>query len=101
MTKKAFFEELLEIDGSVSFHERNLRTLAIEMYKIHHGISLIIMNETFTLRDQNQYDLRKLTYSDVPKVRIVNHGSESVGYLGSKFWEIIPIHIKEIGDRYH
>ena len=58
MTKKAFFEELLEIDGSISFHDRNLRTLAIEMYKIHHGISLIIMDETFTLRDQNQYDLR-------------------------------------------
>ena len=56
MTKKAFFEELLEIE--ISFHDRNLRTLAIEMYEIHHDISLIIMNETFNLRDQNQYDLR-------------------------------------------
>ena len=32
---KSSFEELLEIDSSVSIHCRNLRTLAIEMYKIH------------------------------------------------------------------
>ena len=32
---------------------RNLRTLAIEMYKIYHGISPTFMNEAFTLRHQN------------------------------------------------
>ena len=37
---------------------RNLRTVAVEMYKIHHGISSTIMNKIFTLRHQNQYNLR-------------------------------------------
>ena len=36
--KKSSFEELLEIDSSVSIHDRNLRTLAIKMYKIYHHI---------------------------------------------------------------
>ena len=66
------------------------------MYKIYHGISPSIMNEIFTIRHQNQYNLRHWTYFDVPKVETVNPGSESVGYLGPKIWEVIPIHIKEL-----
>ena len=67
--KKASFEQLLEIDSlSIS--------LAIEMYKIHHGISPTIMNEIFILRHQNKHNLKNWTYLDVRKVRTVNHGSE-------------------------
>ena len=96
MTKKSSFEELLEIDSSVSFHNRNLRALATEMYKIYHGISQTIMNEIFALRHQNQYNLRNWTYFDAPKVRTVNYRSESVRYLDSKIWEIIPTYTKEL-----
>ena len=42
--KKSSFQELLEIDSFVSIHDRNLRTLVIEMYVIYHGISPTIMN---------------------------------------------------------
>ena len=94
--KKSSFEQLLEIDSSVSVHDRNLRALATEMYKIYHGISPTIMNEIFTLRHQNQYNLRNWTYFDAPKVRTVNHGSESVRYFGSKIWEIIPAYTKKL-----
>ena len=52
------------------------------------------MNEIFTRRHQIQYNLRNWTDFDVPKVKTVNHGSESVRYLGPKIWEIIPPHIK-------
>ena len=48
--KKSSFEQLLEICSSVSVHDRNLRALTTEMYKIYHGISANIMNEIFTLR---------------------------------------------------
>ena len=37
--KKFSFEEFLELDSSVSIQDRNLRSLASEMYKIYHGIS--------------------------------------------------------------
>ena len=80
--KKSFFEESLETDSSVSVHDRNLRARATEMYKIYHGISPTIMNEIFTLRHQKQCNLRNWTCFDVPKVRTVNHGFESVKYLG-------------------
>ena len=66
------------------------------MYKIYHGILPTVMNEIFTLRHQNQHKLRNWTYFDVPKVKTVSHGFESVRYLGPKICEIIPTYIKEL-----
>ena len=54
------------------------------------------MNEIFTLRHQNQYNLRNWTYFYFPKVRTVNHGSEGVKNLSPRIWEIISTHIKEL-----
>ena len=94
--KKISFEELLEIDSSVSVHDSNLKTLVTEMYKMYHDISPTIMNEIITLRYQNQYNIRNWTYFDAAKVRTVNYRSESVRYLESKIWEIIPTYTKEL-----
>ena len=93
--RKSSFEQLLEIDSSDSAHDRNLRTLATEIYKIYHDISPTVINEIFTRWHQNQHNLRNWTYFDAPKVRTVNHGSESVRYLG-KIWEIRPVYTKEL-----
>ena len=81
--EKSFFNELLEIDSSVSICDRNLRALAIEMHKIDYGIAPTIIDEIFTLKNQDRYNLGNYTDFGIPKVRSVNHGSESVRYLGS------------------
>ena len=73
---------MTEIDSSVSTHDRNLRALAIEMHKIDYGIASTVMDELFTLTNQDRYNLRNHAYFGIPKVRSVNHGSESVRYLG-------------------
>ena len=59
------------------------------MCNIYHGISLNLVNEIFSLRHQNQYNLRNWSEQSF------NHGSESVRCLGPKVCEIIPAHIKE------
>ena len=48
--KESNFEELLERDGSVSFHHQNITYLAIEMIKVFKGISPQIVKEIFQFR---------------------------------------------------
>ena len=44
---KTSFSELLNIDKSVTIHQRNLQYLLIEIYKVKKGISPTIVNEIF------------------------------------------------------
>ena len=46
--KLSSYEELLEKDGSVSVHHRNIQSLATEMLQIKHGQSRKIVTDIFT-----------------------------------------------------
>ena len=41
------FEDLLDKDRSVSVHVKNIKTLAIEMFKVSNKLIVLLMNETF------------------------------------------------------
>ena len=43
--------QLLKIDKSVTIHHRNLKVLAREFYKVHHGLAPELMNDIFKKRD--------------------------------------------------
>ena len=45
--KLSSYAELLEKDGSVSVHHRNIQSLAIEMLQIKHGKSRKIVTDIF------------------------------------------------------
>ena len=96
MTKKLSFKYLLEIDGSVSIHHRNLRTLAVELFKVFKGLSPVIFAETFPVRQQSQYNMRNYSYFAMPRAKTVNNGLESLSCLGSMLWDSIPFHMKKI-----
>ena len=53
---KSFFECLLMKDNSFSIHERNIQSLAIEIYKFLNGLSASILN-VFHKKILNGYDL--------------------------------------------
>ena len=54
------------------------------MYKVHRGISPEILNDLFLLKQADQYNLRNRSQVIIPNVKTVNHGFESLIYLGPK-----------------
>ena len=93
--KKSSFEDLLQKDGSVSIHHRNLRTLAVEVFKVFKGLSPVVFAEAFPARQQSQYNTKNYSYFAMPRSKTVNHGLESLSYIGAKLWVSIPSHIKD------
>ena len=104
------FEELLIKDGSVTIHQRNLKVLATEMYKISHGISPRFMQDLVEEFDtkyhtRSRYDVeldedgnvkslnKRLNYRP-QKPNTSSFGLESFRWLGPKIWELIPDNVK-------
>ena len=88
------FDEFLKQDHSFTIHERNIQTLAIEIFKVINGISPEIMNEVFPLKETLQYCTRFPFKSQ--NVRTVAYGTETLNFLGPKIWSLVPKEIKEI-----
>ena len=73
--KISSFKELLERDGSVPIHSRNLQILATEMFKVYNKIAPPIFTEIFNKRNP-VYQLCHTSRSSIPPVRSVYNGTE-------------------------
>ena len=51
--------ELLNLDNSVSMHQKNLQILATEMFTVYTGSATDIPNEVFPLKPPSNYKLIK------------------------------------------
>ena len=91
--KSSSFQDLLDKDNSVTIHHRNIRTLAIETFKVLHGLSPPLLNEVFVERNCN-YNLRGNNFLNRRRVDSVRYGKESVSFLAPKIWDILPKEIK-------
>ena len=90
---RSTFAELLEKAGSVTIHHRNLQQLAIEVYKALNNLSSSLMSELFTVKDTS-YALRGTGKLKCNNIKTTRYGSESITFLASKIWEIVPQEIK-------
>ena len=91
---KLNFQELLDLDNSTTIHQKNLRRLAIEMYKVKNKLAPGPMQNLFD-ENTNSHNLRNETPWNTPKVRTVTYGTETVRYRGPKIWDSLPNSIKE------
>ena len=73
---------------SFTIHQRNIQTLAIEMYKVYYGIANEIMNLVFPINNLKQYSRSRDFISR--KVTTVLHGKQTLSFLGPKIWNIVP-----------
>ena len=85
-------EELLIKDNSFTIHERNVQTLAIELYKVVNGLSPEIMKHVFPLKESIRYPSENILITR--NVNSVKYGTGTLAHLGPKIWGIIPNDIK-------
>ena len=88
------FEDLLKRDNSYTIHERNIQTLAIEIFKVVTGISPEIMKKVFPLKSSIQYHSKQIF--ETHNIRSVYNGTDTLSFLGPKIWNILPDDMKKI-----
>ena len=90
------FEDLLKKARSLNIHQRNIQSLAIELFKVKGNLSNNIMCDIFQTRKIN-YHLRSQTDVASIYVNIHKFSLNSLRYFGSKVWSILPLEIKNSG----
>ena len=90
---KSTFQNLLELDNSVSIHHRNIRLLSIELYKVAHNLSDQVMSELFNLRDIN-VNFHSQTDFEVGPIYTTAYGLRSFKCFAPKIWNILPIDVR-------
>ena len=90
------FKDLLEIDGTITFHQKNLQVLAIELFRCKNNLS-DLTNEIF-IREQKTITTRKTSFFRSRNIRTVFNGQESLSFIGPKIWDLVPNNLKELND---
>ena len=74
-------------DYSVSIHHRNIRLLAIKLYKAKNSLCSQLIIELFW---EVNYNLRKQTNIFLKSINTSGYGLKSLRYLASKIWNLVP-----------
>ena len=97
---KSSFSELLHKDDTVTIHQRNLQTLATEIFKVKNDLSPEIMKDVFELKEP-AYNLRSNGNSFlVGNIKTTHYGLQSIRYLAPKIWNLVPDEMKNCGSLY-
>ena len=91
---KSSFEGPVMKENSFSIHERNIQSLAIDIYKFLNGLTPSFLNNVSHKNISNSYDLRNHKELHFRNPRTVRYGTETVSYMTPKIWSKVPETIK-------
>ena len=86
------FSDLLKKDNAFTIHERNIQSLAIELFKVVNQISPEIMKHVFPLKETVRYPNENPFVS--LRIRTLSWGDRNLAYFGPRIWQIIPEEIR-------
>ena len=87
------YEELLELSGETTIHQKHLRFLAIEVFKSLMALNPKFMWPFFKLKPI-KYDLRKGDVLNLPSAKSMTYGVNSLIFRGSLLWNTLPKSLK-------
>ena len=64
------------------------------MFKVFNSQNPQIVNEIFCIRNEASYELWQKSCFYIPSVIVISSSIESIQFLGSNIWELIPHDIK-------
>ena len=87
------FYELLDKDGSFTIRQRDVQSLAIEIYKYLHGLFPAILSEVFQVNEIIPHDLRMRNELYARNLKTVIYGTETTFLLSPKICALMPQNI--------
>ena len=87
------FEQLIEKDGSITVHQKNLQILMTEIYKTTNHINPPYIWDFFVEKDM-PYNLRNKVLCTLPQVHTNRYGLNSLSFRGSILWNNLKDEIK-------
>ena len=93
------FQELLEIDGGLTIHQRHLQFLAAEVFKSINNLNPIFMTSFFQIR-QIPYLLRKGAVVNLPDTYTHKYGINSTHFRACLLWNSLPSELKKTAKLY-
>ena len=85
------------MDNSVSIHYKNLKRLAIKLFKVLEGIYSDIMKDVLPLYTFSNYNNRKISNFYSRSLNSIYNGTDSLSHLAQKVWELVSNNIKTLG----
>ena len=82
------FQQLLKQNKFVPIHQRNLQTLATEVFKTKNDLNPVIMEDVFKFKNLT-YNFRNEETLNRSNVNSVKYGTETITSLSPKIWKIL------------
>ena len=65
------------------------------MFKVYTEQGPDILQDVFPINSQPEYNVRNKTHFATRPIRTAHYGDNSLTYLGTKLWELIPSNMKD------
>ena len=91
---KSLHPLLLEEAHQITFHQRCINSLMVEVYKYLNGHSPDIINDIFKLRE-NMNNLRNFHIFQTENPRLLKYRLDAIPYRAGQLWQQVPIDICE------
>ena len=87
------YEELLDLDKSVTIHQKHLQYLMIEIFKSTRQENPLIVRELFQTKEL-PYNIRNNNLLKLPPTSSTRFGTNSLVFKGSLIWNTLPSSLK-------